>query len=441
MADRHKGDVLSIAVSDIETIEFFFAHTIGPLFTVVLLPCFTLIFAWSKSPWFALALLPIYAIVSGLLPFIAMKTGRGIGRDSRKFAGDLKSLILESIYGLKDIQIFGRGQRRVDMVKDKTREINHVAHLQTIHRQLVTSAPSFFIYLARIAIIAIASLAAVKETDPVGVISLSFVVSAQSLTMVISSLLDTYAAAERLFAIEDTIPEVIEAADPVTLDEITKVKMNHVSFDYVKSGSGILNGLNLTVNKGDKIGIMGESGIGKSTILRLLLHFWETTDGSITINDIPIQEISLESLYSRIGFLEQETFIFNDTIAANIALGKPDASDDEIIRAAKRAGIHDFILTLPDGYETQMGEMGNRLSGGEKQRIGIARIMLTEPDILVMDEPTSNLDILNEKGFLSTLEEEYSKKTVIVVSHRLSTLTGCNRIFRLEDGKLHEIVR
>ena len=185
--------------------------------------------------------------------------------------------------------------------------------------------------------------------------------------------------------------------------------------------------------------ITGESGSGKSTILRLLLHFWEPVGGHIKINGRSLRDVSLNSLYKHIGFLEQDTFLFNDTLAGNIALGKPDASREEIEEAARRAGLHDFIRTLPQGYDTPMGEMGARLSGGERQRVGIARLLLTQPDVLVMDEPTSNLDVLNEKGLLATLEREYGDKTLILVSHRLSTMTGCDRVFRLEDGRLGEI--
>ena len=183
------------------------------------------------------------------------------------------------------------------------------------------------------------------------------------------------------------------------------------------------------------LGIVGESGIGKSTVLRLLLRFWNVKSGRIRINGIPIEELSTAELRRRIAVLEQDTFLFDGSIAENIAIGKPDASMDEIQKAARRAGLHDFISTLPDGYDTQMGEMGARLSGGERQRVGIARTMLTDPDVIVMDEPTSSLDVLHEKELLKTLREECADKMLIIVSHRPSTLTGCTRIIRLENGR------
>ena len=186
--------------------------------------------------------------------------------------------------------------------------------------------------------------------------------------------------------------------------------------------------MNLTINFKDKIGLVGESGIGKSTLIRLLLRFYDVTSGQILINGIDIKEYSLQDLRQRIGTLEQDTFLFNDSIAANIALGKPKATKEEIVKAAQMAGIHELIISLPEQYDTMMGELQNRLSGGEKQRIGIARVLLVDPDFLVMDEPTSSLDVINEKGLLKTLAEQFENKTWLIVSHRPSSLTGCDRV-------------
>ncbi len=444
LMDRQKGDILSVAVADIETIEFFFAHTIGPVFTVILLPLTTLIIAGKVNIIFVWVLLPLYLIISVILPYISLKAGINVGRQYRRDVGKLKSHVLESVYGMRDIQIFGIGDERRKEVIRQTEEINKSAHVMTWHRQLVTSAPTFFIYLARILIIAVASyLAAKGESDPVGVIVLSFAVSAsfsstQSLTMVVTSLLETFAAAERLFDLEDTQPAVTEAEHPVELGKIEKIEFKNVSFAYNKGEKPVLENLNLVISGKDKIGVMGASGIGKSTIIRLLLRFWDVTSGEILINGINIKDISLYNLRSHIALLEQDTFIFNDTIAGNIAFGKPAATLDEIKTAAKRAGLAEFIETLPNKYDTDMGELGSRLSGGERQRVGIARVMLTNPDMLVMDEPTSALDIINEKGLLKTLAEEYKDKMIMIVSHRRSTLTDCNRILTVKDGKLTE---
>ena len=442
LMDRQKGDILNIAVSDIETVEFFFAHTIGPLFTVIILPCVTLGLALWFHPLFAAVLLPVYLVVSVVFPLIAVKAGRGVGLRYRTRLGELKSLVLESVYGLKDIQIFGFGPARLAQVEEKNREINKAAHGLTLHRQTVSSAPTFFVYLARILIIATASYLAVQgSSHPVGTVVLSFVAAAsfsstQSLTMVVSSLLETYAAAERLFQIEDTQPQVTEPAHPKACGPIREICFDQVGFSY--GGNPVLRDFSLTLSGREKVGVMGESGVGKSTVLRLLLRFWNPQQGQITINGIPIQEISLNELRQRIALLEQETFLTSGTLGENIALGKPDATREEIREAARQAGLADFIETLPQGYHTPMGEMGARLSGGERQRVGIARVLLLNPDVIVMDEPTSSLDVLHEKELLQTLEEACRDKLLLLVSHRPSTLTGCGRIVRLEQGRAVE---
>ena len=442
LMDRQKGDILNIAVSDIETVEFFFAHTIGPLFTVIILPCVTLGLALWFHPLFAAVLLPVYLVVSVVFPLIAVKAGRGVGLRYRTRLGELKSLVLESVYGLKDIQIFGFGPARLAQVGEKNREINKAAHGLTLHRQTVSSAPTFFVYLARILIIATASYLAVQgSSHPVGTVVLSFVAAAsfsstQSLTMVVSSLLETYAAAERLFQIEDTQPQVTEPAHPKACGPIREICFDQVGFSY--GGNPVLRDFSLTLSGREKVGVMGESGVGKSTVLRLLLRFWNPQQGQITINGIPIQEISLNELRQRIALLEQETFLTSGTLGENIALGKPDATREEIREAARQAGLADFIETLPQGYDTPMGEMGARLSGGERQRVGIARVLLLNPDVIVMDEPTSSLDVLHEKELLQTLEEACRDKLLLLVSHRPSTLTGCGRIVRLEQGRAVE---
>lgn len=443
LVDRQTGDILSIAVSDIETIEFFFAHTIGPMCTVILLPIITLTIAYFCHPYFALFLLPIYIIICIIFPLLALKVGNKIGMRYRQNLAELKTIVLESIYAIKDIQIFQNGKEKEKELLKKNKEVNQAAHGLTIHRQSVTSAPTFFVYLARILIIAVASyLALNRYVNPNEVIFLSFIVAAsfsstQSLTMVVSSLLETYAASRRLFSLEDTLPAVEEAKNPVVLDKIEKIEFDHVSFRYHENSPYLLKDCSFILNKGDKIGIAGQSGIGKSTLIRLLLRFWDVEQGEIRINDIPIKQISLKSLHQRITVLEQNTLLFDDTIQANIALGKPDASYEDIEKAAKRAGIHDLILSLPKGYQTKMGQMNDRLSGGERQRIGIARTLLMEPDVLVMDEPTSNLDVLNEKGLLEVLGKEYQDRTFLLVSHRRSSFTKCQKIFNIKDGKVY----
>ncbi len=440
MIGRETGDIMNIAVADIETLEYFFAHTIGPMFTVILLPVTTIALAWFVNPLYALVLIPIYVMISVVLPLGALIAGRSIGMRYREQLGDLKSKILESVYSIRDIQIFGAGNRKMNDVMQANSRVNKAALGLTLHRQTIASFPSFFIYLARILILVCAGYLASKGIDnPVGTIAISFAATASlsssfSLTFVVTSLLEAYGAAERIFKIEDTLPETKEPVHPVTCGEIQTIEFKNVSFAYPGTERMILEHFNYVIHKGDQIGIAGESGAGKSTLLRLLLRFYAPSEGQILINGIPLEQISFSELHKRIAFLEQDTYLFDMTIGENIGIAKPGASIEEIKDAAKQAGIAEFIDTLPEGYDTDMGQMSARLSGGERQRIGIARILLRNPDICLMDEPSSALDALHEKELLHTLQTAYAGKTLLLISHRSSTLTGCSRI--LQAGEL-----
>ena len=442
MIGRETGDIMNIAVADIETLEYFFAHTIGPMFTVILLPVTTIALAWFVNPLYALVLIPIYVMISVVLPLGALIAGRGIGMRYREQLGDLKSKILESVYSIRDIQIFGAGNRKMNDVM----RVNKAALGLTLHRQTIASFPSFFIYLARILILVCAGYLASKGIDnPVGTIAISFAATASlsssfSLTFVVTSLLEAYGAAERIFKIEDTLPETEEPVHPVTCGEIQTIEFKNVSFAYPGTERKILEHFNYVIHKGDQIGIAGESGAGKSTLLRLLLRFYAPSEGQILINGIPLEQISFSELHKRIAFLEQDTYLFDMTIGENIGIAKPGASIEEIKDAAKQAGIAEFIDTLPEGYDTDMGQMSARLSGGERQRIGIARILLRNPDICLMDEPSSALDALHEKELLHTLQTAYAGKTLLLISHRSSTLTGCSRILQAGELKCYRTI-
>ena len=445
LIDHKKGDLMSIAINDIETLEYFFAHTIGPMFTVILLPLVTLIVAYQIHPYYFMVLLPLFILISIVIPLIALKAGNNIGMNYRKSLGELKSLVLESVYGIRDIQIYNDGEKRLEKILNENEIVNKASHGLTLHQQILSSVPNFFIYIARILIIVVSAyLISINQNNPSGTILISFVAAASfsstfSLTFVVTHLLETFAAAKRIFIIEDTIPTVNQKETTQTCGEIQNIKFNNVSFTYPNTDVEVLKNLNFEIKKGDKIGIFGPSGIGKSTLFRLLLRFYDPNSGTISFNHIDLKDLSFNEIYQRIGMLEQETYLFDDTIFNNIAIAKEGASLDEVKKAAEKAGIASLIDTLPEGYNTEMGQMASRLSGGEKQRIGIARIMLACPDIIVMDEPTSALDVFHEKELLHTLKTEYSDATWLIISHRMSTLTCCNRLYKLENGQLIQI--
>lgn len=440
LIDQKIGDVINIAVGDIETLEYFFAHTIGPMFTVILLPVTTVVIALQFNPFYAYVLIPVYLIISIIIPLVGLYLGRGIGKEYRKDLGKLKAVILENIYAIKDIQIYHASDEKITQVMKYNDQVNKDMHAMTMHKQALSSAPNFFVYLGRVMILVVAAyLLSNGIGDPVGTIVISFIATASfsstfSLTFVVIHLLEAFAAAERIFLIEDANPLTTDPKESIQIDHVECIDFEDVSFTYPKTNREILKYFNLSIQNQEHIGIVGESGSGKSTILRLLLRYYPIQTGKIQINGISLDQFSFEELHHHIAVLEQDTYLFNDTIAQNIAIAKPEAMMDEIRLAAKRAGIDDFIMSLADGYDTHMGQMSSRVSGGERQRIGLARIMLKQPDVIILDEPTSALDVLHEKELLHTLEKEFKDKMILTISHRLSTLTYCDRIIQVKDG-------
>lgn len=444
LIDKQIGDVINIAVGDIETLEYFFAHTIGPMFTVILLPVTTLFIALLYHPLFAYVLIPIYIMISIVIPLLGLRFGRHIGSVYRKDLGTLKASILENVYAIKDIQIFNGAQERIEKVMAYNEQVNQDMHAMTMHKQILSALPNFFVYLGRVMILVVAGyLVSQQHASPIGTVVVSMIAAASfsstfSLTFVVSHLLEAYGAAERIFLIEDAKPLTSNPQQLIPLDTIHEITWKDVSFTYPSVNHRVLDGFDLTIHAGGHIGIIGQSGSGKSTILRLLLRYYPLDRGEILINGSSVDRYSFEQLHEHIAVLEQDTYLFDDTIANNIAIAKMDSSLDEIRSAAKNAGIDDFIMSLPDGYQTPMGQMSSRVSGGERQRIGLARIMLKQPDVIILDEPTSALDVMHEKELLYTIQKYFKDKIVITISHRMSTLTNANRIIEIVDGKCQE---
>ncbi len=246
-------------------------------------------------------------------------------------------------------------------------------------------------------------------------------------------------SADRVFEIIDTEPDVQDAPDAVDIGEIRgKIEFRDVTFGYAPH-KPVLHDINLTIQPGEMIGLVGHSGAGKSTMINLLCRFYDVDDGQLLVDDVDVRKIRLQDLHSQIGVVLQETFLFSGTVAENIAYGKPDADRLEIMAAAKAANAHDFIVGFPDGYDTQVGERGSRLSGGEKQRIAIARAILNDPRILILDEATSAVDTETERQIQQALERLIENRTTVAIAHRLSTLRNANRLLVLEQGKQAEV--
>ena len=243
---------------------------------------------------------------------------------------------------------------------------------------------------------------------------------------------------ERFLEVLDTVPDIVDNHDAVDLDEVEgTIEFKNVSFRYEKN-IFVLENINLKVNSGDTVALVGPSGGGKSTICSLIPRFYETTDGNILIDDMDVRNIKLKSLRKNIGIVQQDVYLFGGTVKENIRYGKPDAADEEIIEAAKKANAHDFIIELENGYDTDVGERGVKLSGGQKQRISIARAFLKNPPILILDEATSSLDNESEKVVQNSLEKLSQNRTTFVIAHRLSTIRNAKTILVLTDEGIME---
>ena len=250
-----------------------------------------------------------------------------------------------------------------------------------------------------------------------------------------NNLLHTFACAERIFALLDEKPYVEEIPGE---EEIKNhiIKFKDVTFSYPNRDKEILEDVTIDINKGHKIALIGESGIGKSTFVKLIMRFWDVSSGRIEIDNKNIKDIKTKSLRNSQTLVSQETYLFNESIEDNIKIGNINASREEVIEAAKKASIHEFIEKLPNGYDTKAGELGGMLSSGEKQRIGLARAFISNGDVLILDEPTSNLDTLNEAEILKSIKENCEDKTIVLISHRKSTTSICNKICKLENKKV-----
>ena len=337
--------------------------------------------------------------------------------------------------------MFKSGSERLNEINNKSKEINKSLDKIKAHEGIIRALTDLTIMIAIISFLFVG----INEYK-LGNISFSFmligvVIIASSFGPVVAlsnlsnTLLQTFACADRLFHLLDEKSLVKEVFNKENI-EGTDIEYNGVSFSYEGRTEKIFDNLEVEIKKGEKVALIGESGIGKSTFVKLMMRFWDTDKGEISIDRKNIKNINTKSLRDTESLVQQETYLFNESIKDNIKISNKEATFEEVMEAAKKASIHDFIETLPKGYDTKVGELGNNLSSGEKQRIGLARAFLRKGDILILDEPTSNLDTLNEGMILKAIKENCNNKTIVLISHRKSTTTICNKILRLESGKI-----
>lgn len=440
LQDKQAGQLVSLVTNDIELLEVFYAHTIAPIMIAFFTSAILLLVFAQLSSWFVLVALAAYLTVGVILPIITTKLAREDGRRYRELVGEMNDFFLDSVRGMKEIQLFGYAQQRLAEIQQRSQKIDmafeRIKDQEAKVRVYTEVAVSVFNIIMLFTGLILFSLDKIDfAAFLIGVILLmSSYGPVIALSNLSSNLLQTLASGERVLSLLAEEPELKDVESAVDLKDVSRIDVENVNFAYGEEQ--ILLDVSLSVKKGEILGIHGRSGSGKSTLLKLLMRFYDPKSGSIKINGETLPNINTRSLRDNMAYITQQTYIFNETIEENIRLARRDATLEEIMEAAKKASIHDFILSLPQGYQTKMTELGGNLSDGEKQRIGIARAFLHNAPIILLDEPTSNLDSLNEAMILKSLLNVKAEKLIILVSHRQSTMAICDQVIGIENGRM-----
>ncbi|EAF8306238.1 ABC transporter ATP-binding protein [Listeria monocytogenes] len=439
LSGKKSGDLITAITSDVEALEVFFAHTISPVFIALGTTIATVGFLGMYDTGLALILLLGQILVGVVLPIISYKRNKKIGTAYQTEFVGLNQAVMENIASLQDIFQFKLGEARLANLTNRGEKLNKQyqkrlrqgSELQILGEWVLIGTATLILVLGSFWQLPL-------ETILIGtVLSLSSFGSVLALNALGTALLTTFASGKRLYALTEEKP-VVTFNGQLELTDFERAELNKVCFSH-DGKQAILSELSLDLPKGKWLGIGGESGSGKSTLVKLLMRYWDP-DGEVNLNNQPLPKITESSLHQLEGVMEQSTFLFEDTIGNNIRLGKKAATLDEVKEAARKAAIDKWIETLPEGYETKIGGQARNLSDGERQRIGLARLFLHDAPLLLLDEPTSNLDYINEQAILNTLRSEIQDKTVLVISHRKTTLDLAEEQWLLENGVLKQAI-
>ncbi len=443
LESKQKGSIIAMITSDIETLEVFYAHTISPICIAVIVSLLVTVFVGvAASPYLALTALLAYLFIAVVMPMISSAKLKESGVNYRREFSSFNAYFLDSIKGVKDIVLNGAGEERKNQVNERsdvllaeTKKMKHNTTRAAAFTELSVS-------LAILATLTVGILLVHTEAITIGRMIIGIVTVFSSFGPVVAisalpgNLTQTFASGDRVLDLLAEKPVVIPVQNGETIAYET-LSVSDLSFSY-DGETQILRDIRMHAEKGEIIGIVGESGCGKSTFLKLLLRFWQKSGGSICYNGIDIDRIDGGSLLENVTMVSQVTYLFDETIEDNLRIAKQNATENELIEACKMASVHDFIMSLPEGYQTRVGALGDNLSAGEKQRIGLARAFLSGSELILLDEPTSNVDSINEGIILKALSEQKKKKSIILVSHRESTMAIADRIYRVENGNMRE---
>ena len=436
---RDKGDLISVITSDIELLEVFYAHTISPAAIALLFTVGMCLFIGSYHWALGLLALIAYLVVGLLIPLVSSKLGGDRGLRFRTKSGELSAFVLDSLRGLPEILQFGQGSRRLTQMNGQTDAL--AREEEQMKRDAGRNAAATNTVVLAFDLLMLLACALLYRGGAVGFDGVLIPVLALfssfgpviALANLGSTLQNTFAAGNRVLDILEETP-VIEQVSGRPEIAFTDARAEGVTFSYGQEI--VLSDVSVEIPQHAVVGISGRSGSGKSTLLKLFMRFWDVGQGRIALSGTPVPEINTANLREMESFVTQETHLFHDSIKNNLRIARLDASDAEIEAACKKASVHDFIMTLPQGYDTPVGELGDTLSGGERQRLGLARAFLHDAPLLLLDEPTSNLDSLNEAVILRSLHREREGKTVVLVSHRQSTMRIADRVYSVENGRM-----
>lgn len=443
LESKQKGSIIAMITSDIETLEVFYAHTISPICIAVIVSVVVFTLVGLVSSWYlALIALIGYFLIGIIVPMIASDRLKASGVRYRTEFASFNAYFLDSIKGIKDIILHNADQarktevnRRSDILLDETKKMKQKITNAGAATEFIVSIIIIATLACGIALVAGDLLSAGRMVIGVVTIFGSFgpVIAISALP---GNLTQTFASGDRVLDLLSEKPAVTPVKDGQIID-FEDLSVSDLSFSY-DGQTKVLRDICMQAKKGEIIGITGESGCGKSTFLKLLLRFWQKDSGRIDYNGFDIDTVDTDSLLDNVTMVSQTTYLFDETIENNLRIAKPDATMQEIENACKLASVHDFILTLPDGYQSRAGALGDNLSAGEKQRIGLARAFLRGSALILLDEPTSNVDSINEGIILKALKEQKHRKSIILVSHRASTMSIADRIYRVEKGRMYE---
>ena len=431
---KDKGDLISVITSDIELLEVFYAHTISPICIAFLFTVVMVCFIGSYHPALGLLALAAYGTVGILIPLLTAKLSGDSAMRFRTKSGKLSAYVLDSLRGLPETIQYGQGQARMDAMNAQTDAIAKEGKQMKRTEGRNTAVTGTVILMFDLAMLfASAALLGFEGCLITTLAMMSSFGPVTALAALGATLQSTLAAGNRVLDIleEHPVAEDITGKEPISFHGAAA---NHVTFAY--DNETILNDFSIDIPEGKVTGIIGRSGSGKSTLLKLLMRFWKVQEGTVAISGRSVEEINTENLRQMESFVTQQTHLFHDSIRNNLRIAKQNATDEELIAACKKASVHDFIMGLPKGYDTEVGELGDTLSGGERQRLGLARAFLHDAPFLLLDEPTSNLDSLNEAVILKALHEGCREKTVVLVSHRKSTMGIADKVYSVEQGRV-----